>query len=54
MMKKIKDPNTGVIRFIPDENDLAMQRMSNEIKELKRKINLLEEKINEFERGDKR
>lgn len=49
-MKKIKDPNTGVIKYIPDENDNALRKLSNDIKQINRKLKELEDKIDKLEK----
>jgi len=52
-MKKIKDPTTGVIKYIREENDIALYKLSNEIKKINLKLNDLEERISKLENGDK-
>ncbi len=51
-MKKMKDPNTGVIKYIPDENDITFSKLSNDIKHINRKLKELESKIDKLEKGD--
>lgn len=51
-MKKFKDPNTGVIKYVPDENDTTLFKLSSEIKQINRKLKDLESKINKLEKGD--
>ena len=49
-MKKIKDPNTGVIKYIPDDNDAAVHKLSIEIKKLSNKLDQLEDRISQLEK----
>ena len=49
-MKKIKDPNTGVIKYIQDENDIALYKLNNEIKKVNLKLKDLEDKIDKLEK----
>lgn len=49
-MKKIKNPNTGVIKYIPDENDITLSKLSNDIKQINRKLKELEDKIDKLEK----
>jgi len=51
-MKKIKDPNTGVIKYIRDENDIALYKLNNEIKKVNLRLKDLENRINKLEKGD--
>jgi hypothetical protein len=52
MMKKIKDPNTGVIKYIPDENDNALRKLSIEIKKINNQLMELKERVSKLEKGD--
>jgi len=52
-MKKIKDPNTGVIKYVREESDIALYKLSNDIKKLNLKLKELEDKISKLEVGDK-
>ncbi len=51
-MKKIKDPNTGVIKYIPDDNDNSLLKLSSELKKINKKIKDLEDRINKLESRD--
>jgi len=52
MMKKIKDPNTGVIKYIPDENDNTLRKLSIEIKKINNQLMELKERVSKLEKGD--
>ena len=51
-MKKIKDPNTGVIKYIRDENDIILYKLNDEIKKVNLRLKDLENRINKLEKGD--
>ncbi len=51
-MKKIKDPNTGVIKYIPDENDNVLRKLSIEIKKINNQLMELKERVSKLEKGD--
>lgn len=51
-MKKIKDPITGVIKYVREENDATVYKLSTEIKKLNLKLKDLEDRLNKLEDGD--
>ncbi len=51
-MKKTKDPNTGVIKYVPDESDMSLLKLSREVKKLSMRIKDLENRVSELEGRD--
>jgi hypothetical protein len=41
-MKKIRDPKSGAIKYVPDINDASKYKLINRIAELERKVKKLE------------
>ena len=46
-MKKIRDPETGAIKYIPDINDVSRSKLINKVNELEKRIKRLENLIKE-------
>ena len=46
-MKKIRDPETGAIKYIPDINDISRSKLINKVNELEKRIKRLENLIKE-------
>jgi len=42
-MKKVRDPNTKAVRYIKEENDLVVEKLLKEIKDLKKRVKILED-----------
>jgi hypothetical protein len=51
-MKKVKDLNTGVIKYIPDESDNSLLKLSSELKRVSKKVRELEDRISKLEGSD--
>ncbi len=51
-MKRVKDPNTGVIKYIPDESDTTLRKLSTEIKRISSELKKLENRVDRLEKGD--
>jgi len=50
-MKKVRDPNTKAVRYIKEENDLTLEKILKELKELKKRVKVLEDRSKDS--GDK-
>ncbi len=46
-MKKIRDPETGAIKYVPDINDVSRSKLINKVNELEKRIKRLENLIKE-------
>ena len=42
-MRKIRDPNTKVVRYIKEESDLMIEKLLKEVKDLKKRVKILED-----------
>jgi len=50
-MKKIRDPETGAIKYIPDINDISRSKLINKVNELEKRIKRLENLIKEQQKS---
>ena len=46
-MKRIRDSETGAIKYIPDINDVSRSKLINKVNELEKRIKRLENLIKE-------